>query len=319
MKQQNRRLPAASEAEIRAYLVPRLKAGQPPTYATMRVELGGGGFSRLVRVRKQVETELASVSSGVAKSPPAAVFSVDDLIDRLEEVLERQWRTFEASNQEWLRRREEAAKPNRTRSGIEASDPIEAPFERLEATERRVQVAIEQLQALLQKIDQMQWAVPAPRGNLDDVPPAWARHAAAAATSALDGRLQSLEESVRDAVAVSRSAFEAAADVAREIASTAGLELQVAREEAQACVREVRAQRVKQAVASPELLQAVREIQTRVEGTAGQAASVANHRAKAVSQALMAFADLHLVQVEMMETIRFCPAPTMRRLSVRRR
>ena len=73
----SRRPPTASDAEIRAYLLPRLRDGRMPTLRTMRADLGGGGFSRLLRVRRELEAERsgptvqAPVDPMIVTAPPS--------------------------------------------------------------------------------------------------------------------------------------------------------------------------------------------------------------------------------------------------------
>jgi hypothetical protein len=94
---QIRRPPAASDAEIRAYLHPLLKAGRPPTYETMRATLGGG-FSRLARIKKQIERELAG-HDGIDE-PGGDPVHLAGLVATLEALVDRQRKAL----LEWERR-----------------------------------------------------------------------------------------------------------------------------------------------------------------------------------------------------------------------
>lgn len=112
-----------------------------------------------------------------------------------------------------------------------------------------------------------------------------------------------------DAASGANAAFQAAAEVAREVATTATLELQGAREEVRAAGREVRAERAQQSFAVPELVRAVRTVRETVERTSNHAAAVADQRARALSQALHWLAEAQLAQVDVFEAGLGAPPP----------
>lgn len=295
-------LPASSDAEIRAYLRPLLKAGRPPTYKAMRATLGGG-FSRLARIKKQVERELAG--GDAVEDHVGGQVVASDLVASLEGLFERQWKALEEWERRSLARLEPVTPAERAPSvsrikGITETSSAQA--DRLEAVERRLLAMLEKLQGMAKAPASPPSPVPVPvpaaAATLGDVPPAWARQAAAAATSALDGRLQSIEESMRDAAAGARVAFDLAAEVAREVVADASLQLQVARSTLSKTVREEFANPERAAVLDG-IRQAVRELRGQVVAGFSTAAAIADRRAVAVRDAIIAMVDIDLAQLEL--------------------
>ena len=291
-------LPASSDAEIRAFLRPLLKAGKPPTYKVMRATLGGG-FSRLARIKKQVERELAGDDDVEDHAGGQVVAS--DLVARLEGLFERQWKAIE----DWERRShiwlEAVPAAERAPSALKTkgvTDTGSAQADRLEAVERRLFAMLEKLQGMTKAPVPPPSPVPAAAATLGNVPPAWARQAAAAATSALEGRLQSLEEAMRDSAAGARGAFDLAAEIAREVAADASLQLQVARSTLTKAVREEFANPERAAVLDG-IRQAVRELRGQVVAGFSTAAAIADRRAVAVRDAIIAMVDIDLAQLEL--------------------
>jgi hypothetical protein len=298
----SRRPPSASDAEIRAYLLPLLRAGRRPTYATMRAELGGGGYSRLVRVRKQIEKELVGADSSDVQASSTGHSSVDDLLGRLEEVLERQLEAFNASNLNWRQHFENAAKAAQPSSSKRGTDAGAIPIERLEATMRRILTTIEEVQGALQNLDRVEKNVPVSPLRFADAPTLRTPQVAATTTSAIDERLQSLEESIRSAMNESRSAYQSAADVARTVTFAGPPQLQQTVDEPRSLADDVRSA-CQPTAAEPNVIEAVRSVKDAVERTAARAAAVADHRAGAVAQALVAFTDLHALQIELISNV----------------
>lgn len=295
-------LPAASDAEIRAFLRPLLKAGKPPTYKAMRATLGGG-FSRLARIKKQVERELAGDGAGDGPADGLAVAS--DLAATLEGLFERQWKAIEDLERRSLARLEAVPAAERSPSASKAKGVIDTSSvqaDRLEAVERRLLAILEKFQGMTKASVPPPSPIPADAAKLGDVPPAWARQAAAAATSALDGRLQSMEDSMRDSACGARGAFDLAAEIAREVAADASMQLQVARTTIAKTIREESADSGRS-----ELLQGihetVRELRAQVRDGFATAAAIANRRAVGVRDAIIAMVDIEEAQVEMLEAI----------------
>lgn len=290
---QIRRPPIASDAEIRAYLLPKLKAGRPPTYAVMRADLGGGGFSRLVRIRNQIEAELAG---DVPQSARVDAVSSVDLVATLEAFFEQQWKTLQEWERRVVARFEAAPVPGRasTTKAKEAPTVGASHLERLEAVERRLMGAIDKLSALARP--------PASPDRPQDVPPSWARQAAASAASALDGRLQSMEETVRDAAIGAKGAFDLAAEIAREVAADASLQLQVARSTLIKAVRDELASPARSAKLDV-VVKTVEDLRNQVGSGFATAAATADRRAVAIRDVVLAMTDIEMAQVEMLEVI----------------
>lgn len=287
-------LPASSDAEIRAYLRPLLKAGKPPTYKAMRATLGGG-FSRLARIKKQVERELAG------DGPADGLAVASDLAATLEGLFERQWKAIEDLERRSLARLEAVPAAERSPSASKAKGVIDTSSvqaDRLEAVERRLLAILEKFQGMTKASVPPPSPIPADAARLGDVPPAWARQAAAAATSALDGRLQSMEDSMRDSACGARGAFDLAAEIAREVVADASLQLQVARSTLSKTVREEFANPERAAVLDG-IRQAVRELRGQVVAGFSTAAAIADRRAVAVRDAIIAMVDIDLAQLEL--------------------
>jgi hypothetical protein len=292
-----RRPPAASDAEIRGYLLPRLKAGKRPTYAAMRADLGGGGFSRLVRIRNRVEAELSGERA--ERQPVDGGIGAAELVAGLEALFERQWKALE----EWERRtfaRLEAM-PSTGRQPVTKAKGVaenhSGQTDRLEAVERRLLAAIDQLKVLPK-------AQSVSRAQLDEVPPAWARQAAVSATAALDGRLQALEETVRDSAASGQAAFNLAAEIAREVAADASSQLQIARSTVSKAMGNVLAISDRAALLEG-IQQTLRSLQGQVGAGFASAAGVADRRAVAIRDVILALVDIEEAQCEMFEATMF--------------
>jgi len=292
-------VPASSDAEIRAYLRPMLKAGKPPTYKVMRATLGGG-FSRLARIKKQVERELAG--DGATAGPADDHVGAADLVATLEALFDRQWKAIEALESRSLDR--VVAAPPARRSPVASSQgPTEvtsAQADRLEAVERRLLTTVDRLQALAKVHAAPLAHTLAVNAAGRDVPPSWARQAAAAATAALDGRLQSVEEMMRDTAASGRAAFDLAAEIAREVAADASLQLQVARSTLGKAVRDEFASSDRSALLDG-IHQALRTLNGQIGDGFATAAAVANRRAAGIRDAIIAMVDIEMAQVEMFE------------------
>lgn len=289
---QIRRPPIASDAEIRAYLLPKLKTGRPPTYAVMRADLGGGGYTRLVRIRNQVEAELAG---DVPKSARGGAVASVDLVATLEALFEQQWKTLQEWEGRVVARFEAAPLLGRapTTKAKEAPAVGASHLERLEAVERRLMGAIDKLSALAR--------APASSDRPEDVPPSWARQAAASAASALDGRLQSMEETVRDAATGAKGAFDLAAEIARRVAAEASLQLQVARSTLIKAVQDELASPARSAKLDV-VVKTVEDLRSQVGSGFATAAASADRRAVAMRDVVLAMTDIEMAQVEMLET-----------------
>ena len=270
----------------------------------MRATLGGG-FSRLARIKKQVERELAGVDTapGQIADPVATV----ELLATLQALFDKQWKALEAWEQRSLARLE-AVPPANRKSAAKAkggADAISAQADRLEAVERRLLAAIDKMQALAKvPTAPPQPRVPTASGELGDVPPAWARQAAAAATAALDGRLQSI---VRDAAA----AFDMAAQVAREAAGDASIQMQMARSTLTKAAREQFAS-AGQSAALDGIRQTLQTLQAQVGDGFSAAAANADRRAVAVRDVIIAMTEIEMAQCEMVEAA-FDPKLSKRR------
>lgn len=290
---QIRRPPIASDAEIRAYLLPKLRAGRPPTYAVMRADLGGGGFSRLVRIRNQIEAELAGdVPESARRNAVASV----DMVATLEALFEQQWKTLQEWEGRLIARFEGAQAPGRalTTKAKEAPTIGASHVDRLELVEHRLMGAIDKLAALAR--------APANAERPEDVPPSWARQAAASAAAALDGRLQSMEETVRDNAAGAKGAFDLAAEIAREVAAEASLQLQVARSMLLKAVRDELA-RSDQSAKLDLIARTVQDLRSQVGSGFATATATADRRAVAIRDVVIAMTDIEMAQVEMMGAV----------------
>ena len=306
-------LPASSDAEIRAFLRPLLKAGKPPTYKAMRATLGGG-FSRLARIKKQVERELAG--DDASNDHEGGQVAATDLVASLEALFERQWKAIDEWERRSLARLETVPAAERVPSASKtkgATDTSSAQADRLEAVERRLLAMLEKLQAMTKAPVPSTSPAPAAAGTLGDVPPAWARQAAAAATSALDGRLQSMEEAMRDSAAGARVAFDLAAEVAREVAADASLQLQVARSTLSKAVREELSNPDRSARFEV-IQQALKDLQGQLGIGLSVAAATADRRAVAVRDVVLAMVDIEAAQCEMLE-MRLQSRPAVRKTS----
>lgn len=296
---QIRRPPVASDAEIRAYLLPRLKAGNRPTYAAMRADLGGGGFSRLVRIRNLVEAEL---SGDLPEPPSQGQVNGAELITTLAALFDRQWKALEEWEGRFLAHLDCAQPPPETPAARATgdSDAISTQLDRFEAVEGRLLAAINQLQSLTARPTEAPARAAAVTGELNDIPPSWARQAAAAASSALDGRLQSIEESVRDAAAGGQAAFKQAAEIAREVAADASLQMQMARSKLSKATKEELGNYDRTA-ALLEVQHAFQKLQGQVGAGFAAAASQSDRRAVAMRDVILAVIDIEMAQVEMIE------------------
>lgn len=297
-----RRPPAASDAEIRAYLLPKLRDGRPPTLRGMRADLGGGGFSRLLRIRKEIEAELAGDTPET--EPAGDQIGAAELVAVLEGLFDKQWKALE----EWEQRsraRLEAVPPATGRPAAKAarggSDAMSAQADRLEAVERRLLIAIDKLQALTKAPAALLKRESAVSAELSDVPPAWARQAAAAATAALDGRLESMMATVRDAADGARSAYEHAAEAARATASDASLQMQMARSTLTKAVGEFA--NAERSAALEGIRQALQELHSQVGGGFAAAAATADRRAVAIRDVIIGMTEIEMAQCEMFEAV----------------
>lgn len=274
-------------------MLPKLREQKLPTLRAMRADLGGGGFSRLLRLRKEIEAELADDIQEPSPSEPVGAVA---LVATLEALFDRQWKSLEELESRLVARIEAVPASGRgsTTKAKEGVTVGASPVERLEAVERRLTGAIDKLSALAR--------VPTNPERLENVPPSWARQAAASATSALDGRLQSVEETVRDAAVGAKGAFDLAAEIAREIAADASLQLQVARSTLLKAVRDE--------IASPDrsakldvIVKAVEDLRSQVGSGLATAAANADRRAVAIRDVVIALTDIEMAQVEMLEAI----------------
>lgn len=308
---------ASSDAEIRAFLRPLLKAGKPPTYKAMRATLGGG-FSRLARIKKQVERELAGETADAQPVDGQVVAS--GLVARLEGLFERQWKAIE----EWERRAparvesvtavERSASAPKAKGGTVTSS---AQADRLEAVERRLLAMLEKLQGMTKAPVAPPSPVTAPAATLGEVPPAWARQAAAAATSALDGRLQSIEEAMRESAAGARGAFDLAAEVAREVAADASLQIQMARSTLTHAVRK-EFEKSEWASTVESIRQNLGTLQRQVDRGFAASADTADRRAAAIRDVILAMTEIEMAQVDLLE-LGLGGAPIPNRIRNRRR
>lgn len=293
-------MPVSSDAEIRAFLRPLLMAGKPPTYKAMRATLGGG-FSRLARIKKQVERELAG--DDAVEDPSDGRVVASELVATLEALFERQRKAIEDWERRSLARLEPMPAAERSPSVSKTKAVTEtnsAQADRLEAVERRLLAIVDRMHALTKNPAAPGAHTPAANGAVGDVPPAWARQAAAAATAALDGRLHSMEETMRDVAAGGRAALDLAAEIAREVAADASLQLRVARSTLSKVVSEESAHLDHSAVLSG-ILQTLRSLHGQVGGGFATAAAVADRRAVAIRDVILAMVDIEAAQCEMLE------------------
>lgn len=259
----------------------------------MRADLGGGGFSRLLRLRKEIEAELAG---DIQEPSPGEPVGAVALVATLEALFEQQWKSLEELESRLVARIEAVPASGRgsTTKAKEGVTVGASPVERLEAVERRLTGAIDNLSALAR--------APTNPERLESVPPSWARRAAASATSALDGRLQSVEETVRDAAVGAKGAFDLAAEIAREIAADASLQLQVARSTLLKAVRDEFASLDRSAKLDV-IVKAVEDLRSQVGSGLATAAATADRRALAIRDVVIALTDIEMAQIEMLEAI----------------
>lgn len=305
----------------------------------------GGGKSRMVRIRHAVEVELGLRHEGpgprravgrlqrvttqltglgeTLKATPAEL-SLDDLATQLRELqanLERREsqvaQALAGVRTELDRLGRDALSGRDLKQALAALGrklqlaPREAvDTDRLDRLEGRIVGAVEKLQAKIGQVE-VRPTIAAPLSP--DVPPAWARQSAVAATSALDGRLQSLEESVRDAATGARAAYELAADVAREVAAAACAELQRARSGISAVLEEDRRLQAGQIDGLAAVKRSIDRVRVTVESTAARTAAVSDRRAAALRDVIIGMTEIEMAQVEMLEAgIKLVegPAPT---------
>ena len=297
----SRRPPAASDAEIRAYLLPRLRDGQPPTLRAMREDLGGGGFSRLLRVRRQVEAEIAGPP---AKEPAETAAVTEDLVERIGEMFEQQRQALEEWEQRVAARLDEAVSitrgsPTRPKG---AGNAASSQTERLEAFERRLATLLGRFESLALGSAP---AVAAASAVLGDVPPSWARQAAAAATASLDGRLESIERTMEASSERGREAFAEAAAVARTTTADALIELRMARSSMTLAMRDEIAGLRSWALS--EIASAIAELTGQVREGFSRAVAIADRRAAAIRDVIIGITEIEMAQVDLMACLAESP------------
>lgn len=286
------RTPAASDAEIRAYLLPRIRAGRPPTYEAMRAALGGG-YSRLARLKKQVEAEISGRSTSSNRWGPV---EADAMVKRLEGLFAQQLRALE----QWGREQVTSLKAERLRSrraashGRASAGSLDSAIDRLE---RRLVSLQGPLEALVSGLAKDSASTVRTGGG-----GAWSPQAEVAGVAGLDSRLESLEKSVRALVTKDRAASDAAAGVARQIAGPSESAHQGTSQSQPDLQSDQQSQTQPAAPWSGEVLAELRHHRRVTIDAARHASAVRDRCAMALSSALITFADLHLAQIELQET-----------------
>lgn len=312
--------PAFDENDLRKHVVEHhAKHGALPTVRALREKFGGGN-SRLIRIRQGVEVELGLRDA--ARSPRRTLGRLETVTSRLTDIGES-WSAAD-SPVEVLADKFEALEARLERREIQMAKALVALHEGLKtlhALVERLEPAIgwrlrniddfiaeqragtgaltandsRSAKLVAERLDQ---AVARAEGALEsratsEPPAAWVRSAAASAAAALDGRLQSIEETLRDHASLAQNELRAVSE-ATQLAVAEGVNELGAARHALARVAEVHREELKQ----------VHPLVTALHAQLGhtrQRNLEEDRRAGALSQALIALADVQLAQVEVFE------------------
>lgn len=283
--------PAFAEIDLRAHLLEHHAAhGELPRVRALRARFGGGN-SRLVRIRQSVEVELGLRDA--ERSPRRTLHRLESVTARLTDL----------------------GKPPATDAAIEGlTQQVEALEARLERREAQLAKALAALHTLVERLEptlsrrfrtlddfiaeRLDQAVARAESALAthagaEPPPAWVRTAAASATAALDGRLQSLEETLRDQATLAQSALRAASEASRQVVAEGVTEITAAATSLSGLSRAHR-----QELGSTQLwIAALDDFLRRTH----QRTQIEDQRAGALSATLVALAESQLAQVDVYE------------------
>lgn len=311
--------PAFDENELRDHLIEHhAQHGALPTVRALREKFGGGN-SRLIRIRQSVEVELGLRAA--ESSPRRTLGRLETVTSRLTDIGES-WSAADApvgilaDKVEALEARLERREIQMAKALValhEGLKTLHALVERLEPAMgsrfRKVDDFIAEQRAgnapaafdsrsAKTATDRLDQAVARAESALEsrassEPPSAWVRSAAASATAALDGRLQSIEEALRDHAALAQNELRAVSEATQQATAEAVIQFGGAKD-ALARVAEIHRQETKH----------VHPLVTALHAQLGhtrQRDLEEDRRAGALSQALVALADLQLAQVEVFE------------------
>lgn len=302
--------PAFAENELREHLIEHHAMHRAlPSVRALR-ETFGGGNSRLTRIRQGVEVELGL--RAVERSPRRMLGRLETVTSRLAD-LGATWspaadapfnalsQKVEALNERLERREAQLAQALAALHAlVERFEPAMGrrfrTFDDFTAEQRSLGAApAPETHSATIVADRLDQAVARAENALADrataePPPAWVRSAAASATAALDGRLQSIEETLRDSAVMAQNELRAVAEATQQIVAQGITELATTRSTL-STLAETHRQGLEKSRPMAAALDALL-------GRAQQRALLEDRRASALSEALIALAESQSAQVD---------------------